>query len=92
LESIKVEKRELLRLLTRHQIDQETYQEQYQFINEEYNQLDQRKAEVEQLLSKEKDTETSLHAFQKEVQHMKCQVFTQQSLVSNDFQDECSLK
>ncbi|GEB32186.1 recombinase family protein [Brevibacillus parabrevis] len=68
LESLRREKNELLRLLTRQVIDQATYEDQFQFIDKDYKVLLQRKMELEDLLSKEKDTETSHSAFQREIQ------------------------
>lgn len=79
LESLRREKNELLRLLTRQVIDQATYEDQFQFIDKDYKVLLQRKMELEDLLSKEKDTETSLSAFQREIQ-----LFTQLEIVDEE--------
>ena len=68
LETLRREKNELLRFLTRQVIDQATYEDQFQFIDKDYKSLLRRKIELEELLSKEKDTETSLSAFQREIQ------------------------
>lgn len=68
IEALKREKNELLRLLSRQIIDQAAYEDQYQFIDKEFKVLVIRRSELESMLSREKDTETSLNAFQKEIQ------------------------
>jgi predicted transcriptional regulator len=67
IEKIATEKRELLRMRTRGELDQVTYEDQYQFINKEYQLLLERQIKLEQLLHNEKDTENNLRAFQNEI-------------------------